>query len=200
MAHLYNHTKTQQKLQQARKSQLSRLQAQGDNYNLTQAADAGRTHTHTHTESDLTGVKRLSLVRRLLSKVNLLSIVSNILYWGIPDSFIALMWINVKKGNFLLQPLEQSELRLVATLSDPHPLEGRRRALKCCANCGREQIANSSGTKYVFSSTFQMWQCNRGIWLHFVQRSVKSHFIKHRLSACESFDIIQLSGDLGGSS
>ena len=49
MAHLYNDTKTQQKLQQARKSQLSRLQAQGDNYNLTQAADAGRTHTHTHT-------------------------------------------------------------------------------------------------------------------------------------------------------
>ena len=48
MAHLYNDTKTQQKLQQARKSQLSRLQAQGDNYNLTQAADAGRTHTHTH--------------------------------------------------------------------------------------------------------------------------------------------------------
>ena len=51
MAHLYNDTKTQQKLQQARKSQLSRLQAQGDNYNLTQAADAGRTHTHTHTQS-----------------------------------------------------------------------------------------------------------------------------------------------------
>ena len=47
MAHLYNDTKTQQKLQQARKSQLSRLQAQGDNYNLTQAADAGRTHTLT---------------------------------------------------------------------------------------------------------------------------------------------------------
>ena len=46
MAHLYNHTKTQQKLQQARKSQLSRPQAQGHNYNLTQAADAGRTHTH----------------------------------------------------------------------------------------------------------------------------------------------------------
>ena len=80
MAHLYNDTKTQQKLQQARKSQLSRLQAQGDNYNLTQAADAGRTHTHTHTESDLTGVKRLSLVRRILSKVNLLSIASYILY------------------------------------------------------------------------------------------------------------------------
>ena len=47
MAHLY---KTQQKLQQARKSQLSQPQAQGHNYNLTQAADTGRTHTHTLTQ------------------------------------------------------------------------------------------------------------------------------------------------------
>ena len=37
-------------------------------------------------------------------------------------------------------------------------------------------------------------------YLYLVQRSAESHFVKHRLSACESFDIIQLSGDLAGSS
>ena len=37
-------------------------------------------------------------------------------------------------------------------------------------------------------------------YLYLVQRSAESHFVKHRLSARESFDIIQLSEDLGGSS
>ena len=59
-------------------------------------------------------MKRLSLVRRLLSKVNLLSISSCILYRGIPHLFIALKF-NVKKGTFscsLLNRVSSSSLQL----------------------------------------------------------------------------------------
>ena len=102
-----------------------------------------------------------------------------------------------------MQPLEQSDLRLVATLSDPHPLEGRR--IGGLSNAAPTVEENKSLTVLEQSmSLVVLFKCGSATgeygYLHFVQRSVKSHFIKHRLSACESFDIIQLSGDLGGSS
>ena len=113
MAHLYNHTKTQQKLQQARKLQLSQPKHKDTIITWHKPPTLG-VYTHTHTESDLTGVKRLSLVRRLLSKVNLLSISSCILYRGIPHLFIALKF-NVKKGTFfcsLLNRVSSDSLQL----------------------------------------------------------------------------------------
>ena len=146
---------------------------------------------HTHTESDLTGVKRLSLVRRLLSKVNLLSISSCILYRGITHLFIALKF-NVKKGTFscsLLNRVSSGSLQLYQI---------HRKAVGGLSNAAPTVEENKSLTVLEQSmSLVVIFEYGNATG---EQRSAESHFDKHRLSACESFGIIQFSGDSAGSS
>ena len=195
MAHLYNDTKTQQKLQQARKLQLSQPKHKDTIITWHKPPTLG-VYTHTHTESDLTGVKRLSLVRRLLSKLNLLSISSCILYRGIPHLFIALKF-NVKKGTFFCR-VSSGSLQL-------YEIQDHRKAVGGLSNAAPIVEENKSLTVLEQSMPLLvLFKCGSATgehgYLYFVQRSAELHFVKHRLSARESFDIVQLSGDLAGSS
>ena len=103
----------------------------------------------------------------------------------------------MKKGTFFCR-VSSGSLQL-------YEIQDHRKAVGGLSNAAPIVEENKSLTVLEQSmSLVVLFKCGSATgeygYLHFVQRSVKSHFIKHRLSACESFDIIQLSGDLGGSS